>query len=87
MFIVGEAWGDQEELYQAPFIGPSGFLLRQCLAHVGVDMDDCHLTNVFNFRPERNDIKTLCGPRAEGIPGLGGLRTGQVCSRRVCPPS
>ena len=61
--IIGEAWGEQEELHEAPFIGPSGHLLRRALAAADVAMDDCYLTNVFNFRPPGNDIAELCGPK------------------------
>ena len=29
MMIIGEAWGEAEELAEAPFVGPSGYLLRK----------------------------------------------------------
>jgi uracil-DNA glycosylase len=34
-------------------------------------------TNVFNLRPERNDIEKLCGPKAEDKLGLPPLRPGK----------
>lgn len=68
MMIVGEAWGEQEELYEKPFVGPSGHLLRNALAHAGVSLDDCYLTNVFNFRPPGNSIEALCDTRDIAIP-------------------
>ena len=32
--------------------------------------------NVFNFHPPGNDLTTLCGPKAEGIPGMPALLKG-----------
>ena len=75
MMIVGEAWGEQEELYEAPLVGPSGHLLRTALSKAGVDMDDCYLTNTFNFRPQ--SIEALCGPKEEGIPDCGPYSRGK----------
>ena len=36
-----------------------------------------YTTNVFNLRPDRNDIETLCCPKAEDKLGLPPLRTGK----------
>lgn len=68
--ILGEAWGADEERERKPFVGASGRLLNALLSQVGINRKECFTTNVFNLRPQRNDIKTLCGPKAEGIPGL-----------------
>lgn len=76
--LVGEAWGKDEEEQSLPFVGASGRLLNGCLARVGIVRADCLVTNVFNFRPKpSNDIKNLCGPKAEGIPGLPALSSGK----------
>jgi len=80
MMIVGEAWSEQEELYEAPFVGSSGFLLRRALSLAGVDMDECYLTNVFNFRPQRNDIETLCATKDKSIPGYDAWAKGKWIS-------
>lgn len=80
MMIIGEAWGEQEELYEAPFVGPSGHLLRRALAFANVQMDDCYLTNVFNFRPPNDDIEHLCGVKADGIIGYDAYGKGKWVS-------
>lgn len=63
--LVGEAYGSEEALWQKPFVGPSGQELNRMLADAGISRDECYITNVFNFQPERNDIATLCSPRAD----------------------
>lgn len=75
--LVGEAWGADEERERKPFVGASGRLLNAMLAQVGISRKECLVTNVFNLRPYRNDVKTLCGPKAEGIPGLPPLAPGK----------
>lgn len=76
--LVGEAYGEKEEEEGRPFVGTSGWLLGQFLSQVGIVRRDCLVTNVFNLRPKpSNDVKNLCGPRAQGIPGLPQLATGK----------
>lgn len=71
--IIGEAWGEEEEKERTPFVGASGYLLTRMLEEAGIARADCHLTNVFNLRPVKNDISTLCGPKDEGIKGYPAL--------------
>ena len=85
MFIVGEAWGAEEELHEKPFIGPPGYLLRNALAHNGVNMDYCYLTNVFNFRPYNNDIEKLCGVKEYAIPGYRAYKRGKFVIKKYEP--
>ena len=78
IMLVGEAWGREEEDAGAPFVGASGRLLKACLRLVGISYDECYVTNVFNFRPKpSNDIKNLCGPKTEAIPGFPALVKGK----------
>lgn len=35
------------------------------LAEAGILREECFITNVFNFHPERNDLKTLCGGKRD----------------------
>src|SRR5215813_1752607 len=67
--IVGEAWGEAEERERKPFVGSAGFELNRMLSEADIDRSDCFVTNVFNFKPLGNDIATLCGNKANGIPG------------------
>jgi len=76
--LVGEAWGEKEEEEGTPFVGASGWLLNQMLSQAGIARSECYVTNVFNLRPKpSNDIKNLCGSKAEGIPYLPQLGKGQ----------
>ncbi len=74
--ILGEAWGKDEEEARAPFVGPSGRLLNVFLSQAGIRREECFLTNVFNFRPVNNDLKTLGKTKAEAIPGYPPLSSG-----------
>lgn len=78
IFIVGEAWGEKEEETGLPFQGASGWLLDQMLAQAGIKRNECYVTNVFQLRPKpSNDIKNLCGSKADAIPGYPKLAKGQ----------
>lgn len=85
--IVGEAWGrEEEEAGGVPFVGSAGRILNGMLRQVGINRDECFLTNVFNLRPQpTNDIKNLCGPKAEGIPGYPALQQGKYVNAKYGP--
>lgn len=72
--IVGEAWGEHEARQRAPFVGPSGYELTRMLSEAGIHRADCFLTNVFNLKPERNDVESLC--QKDKTPGFGPLKAG-----------
>lgn len=75
--IVGEAWGEQEERARSPFVGAAGYELTRMLDEAGIRRADCFLTNVFNLRPANNDIENLCGPKADGLPGMPAVKNGK----------
>lgn len=78
IILVGEAWGEEEERQQLPFVGPSGRVLNGILSEAGINRADCYLTNVFNLRPKpKNDIVNLCGTKAEGILGKPSVVAGK----------
>lgn len=86
IMLVGEAWGEHEEEQRLPFVGPTGFILRQMLSQVGIRFEDCYVTNVFNLRPKpSNDIKNLCGSKAEGIPGMPAVQAGKYVLAKYAP--
>jgi uracil-DNA glycosylase len=60
--LVGEAWGEEEQRNEAPFIGPAGQELTRMLSRAGIDRSACFLTNLFNYRPSEhsNDLAYLC---------------------------
>lgn len=68
IMIIGEAWGEEEERTGQAFAGMSGSIIKGLLRQVGISLHECHLTNVFNFQIPGNNILSICGPRAEGIP-------------------
>ena len=53
--LVGEQPGDMEDKKGAPFVGPAGRVLRECLEQAGLDVADVYLTNAvkhFKYRRE-----------------------------------
>lgn len=63
--LVGEAFGEQEDIVKRPFIGSSGQELRRMLRECGIDYNSCFATNVFNFRPPSNNLDYLCGSKSD----------------------
>jgi uracil-DNA glycosylase len=86
ILLLGEAFGEQEEREGKPFVGTSGWILDGMLREIGIRREDCHVTNVFNLRPPGgNDVKNLCGPKAEGIPGRPALVKGKYALGKYAP--
>lgn len=83
--IVGEAYGEQEAAEGRPFVGRSGWFLRQQLSQVGIRFEDCFVTNVLNFRPPGNDLDQLTGPKALAIPGYGPIAKGKYLNAQYTP--
>jgi uracil-DNA glycosylase len=51
--LVGEQPGDREDLEGAPFVGPAGGVLWQCVDAAGIDRDEVFVTNaVKHFKHE-----------------------------------
>lgn len=76
--LIGEAWGEEEEKQHRPFVGTAGWILDGMLSANGITRRECYVTNVFNLRPKpSNDVKNLCGTKAEGIPNLPPLVKGK----------
>lgn len=82
--IVGEAWGAEEATYGMPFVGPAGQELNRMLDDAGLSRSQCFTTNVFNLRPEGDDIASLCCTKTsnQGIPGKIAIATGKYVQAR-----
>jgi uracil-DNA glycosylase len=86
IMLIGETWGEKEEETGRPFSGTSGWMLDQLLSHAGISRRECYLTNVFNLRPKpSNDVKNLCGGKADAIPNYPALTKGQYIRREFAP--
>jgi len=59
IMIIGEAPGQMEDKMKIPFVGMAGKLLDKMLATINLDRNKCYITNVLNFRPEKNRKPTL----------------------------
>lgn len=51
VMLVGEAPGREEDRQGLPFIGPSGQLLDQMLASIGLDRQNTYIANLIPWRP------------------------------------
>jgi uracil-DNA glycosylase family 4 len=65
--ILGEAPGEQEEKEGAPFVGPSGSLLREALARNSLNPAKIFISNVCHYRPPENKITHFIKFRKKGI--------------------
>ena len=54
VMIVGEAPGRTEDKLQKPFVGRAGKLLDSLLLSINLDRSKVYITNVVNYRPNRN---------------------------------
>ena len=54
VMIVGEAPGKTEDKLQKPFVGRAGKLLDDLLGSVSLDRTKVYITNVVNYRPNKN---------------------------------
>ena len=54
VMIIGEAPGRTEDKLQKPFVGRAGKLLDSLLESVNLDRSKVYITNVVNYRPDKN---------------------------------
>ena len=52
--IIGEAPGKTEDKLKKPFVGRAGKLLDELLNHINLDRTNAYITNVLNYRPDKN---------------------------------
>lgn len=63
--IVGEAFGEQEDMTKIPFIGNAGQELTRLLNDADINRATCFLTNVFAARPQDNKLDHWCASKKE----------------------
>jgi DNA polymerase len=54
VMIIGEAPGRTEDKLQKPFVGRAGKLLDSLLESIYLDRSKVYITNVVNYRPDKN---------------------------------
>jgi len=82
IMLVGEAYGVEEERHGKPFVGTSGYVLDGILRQVGINRAECHITNVFNFRPPSNKLDNLFTDKTNAIPLYRPIKPGKYIHRR-----
>ena len=70
--LVGEAPGANEEKMGKPFIGGSGELLDRMLAGVGIQRNECFVTNVCHQRPPDHEFEWFL-KKANQLPLMQGI--------------
>ena len=58
IMIIGEAPGADEDRMGEPFVGRSGHLLDKMLSAIGIQRQDCYITNILPWRPPGNRTPT-----------------------------
>jgi uracil-DNA glycosylase family 4 len=59
VMIVGEAPGRTEDKLQRPFVGRAGKLLDSLLESIYLDRSKVYITNLVNYRPDKNRKPTI----------------------------
>ena len=59
VMIIGEAPGRTEDKLQKPFVGRAGKLLDSLLESISFDRSKVYITNVVNYRPNKNRKPSL----------------------------
>jgi DNA polymerase len=54
VLFIGEAPGVQEDKYGKHFVGRAGQRLRRTLQEIGVDLNECYMTNAIICKPPKN---------------------------------
>ncbi len=54
LMIIGEAPGKTEDKLKKPFVGRAGKLLDELLNRIHLDRTKVYITNVVNYRPDKN---------------------------------
>lgn len=85
--LVGECWGENEELTGLPFMGNAGQELMRLLAEAEIDYSKCFITNTLNARPPGNDLAQFCGAKRDVGPhyALPPLRQGKYLLPEYLP--
>jgi DNA polymerase len=58
VMIVGEAPGRTEDKLHKPFVGRAGKILDNLLESISLDRSKVYITNVLNYRPDKNRTPT-----------------------------
>jgi DNA polymerase len=58
VMIVGEAPGKTEDKLHKPFVGRAGKILDNLLESISLDRSQVYITNVLNYRPDKNRTPT-----------------------------
>ena len=66
--LVGEAPGALEEQRGEPFVGRTWILLREMCRQVGIEPEDCWITNVCKIRPPGNQFSHFYQDTKRNIP-------------------
>ena len=64
--IIGDFFDDTEATYRTPFVGRGANQLSSILADAGIEKSKCYFANVFNLRPDRDDVDSFCTTKASG---------------------
>ena len=83
LMIIGDAPSKDDIDKGQIFSGAPGSLLKNSLSQFGIDINECHLTNVFS--EYMGDIKFKCGKKADAIKGMPALMKGKYLPNRFAP--
>lgn len=68
IMLVGEAPGETEVKEGKPFVGMSGRVLDELLRQVGIEREECYITNVSYYRPSVNNFGEFYEDKTGRVP-------------------
>jgi len=80
IMLVSEAWSEKDAEAGTTLVP---WFLNSLLSQIGIRASECYMTAVFH--KECNDVKKLCGPKSDGIPGLPALIKGKFVLSHLSP--
>ena len=83
--VVGEMWGRTEEERGRSFTGAASNVLFSLLAQAGIDKNECHFTNVLEFRPSGGRLENVFTNKAGGIPNYRPVQPGKYLRASLAP--
>jgi uracil-DNA glycosylase len=84
--VVSGAWSEAEAANKLALSDGAGKFFYSMLKMADIDPKQVFVTSVFNLQPRpTNDIKNLCGPKAEGIKGRPAVDRGKYVLAKYEP--
>lgn len=81
IMVITEFWNEDEAKENLALVGTAGHIFDGMARLAGLSRKDIYVTSVIQSTVKSNDLKNLCGTKAEGIAGYPALVKGKYLKR------